>query len=102
MDVPGVRKHMSVRLHRGGLGGALARRVGRRRAKRFKSEEASRAFDQALGDTSPSDRDTRTAYGSKGGVYVDGFVGCHQPSMNDISIFGGVVGDPGSLERSAE
>jgi integrase len=69
MDVFGVRNRMSVRHHRGGWEVRWRDESGRRRAKRFKSEEAANAFDQALRDTSPSERDTRTVYGSKGGVY---------------------------------
>jgi Phage integrase, N-terminal SAM-like domain len=69
MDVLGVREGMSVRLHRGGWEVRWRDESRRRRAKRFKSEDAARAFDEALRDTAPSDRDTRTAYGSKGGVY---------------------------------
>ena len=42
---------------------------GRRRAKRFTSEEAARSFDEALRGTSPEDRTSRSTYGSKGGVY---------------------------------
>jgi integrase len=60
---------MSVRWDRGGWEVRWRDQSRRLRAKRFKTEEAARAFDEAMLDTSPSERDARTARGSKGGVY---------------------------------
>jgi hypothetical protein len=44
---------------------------GRRRARRFASEEAARAFDDALGEFArPARRADRTSVGQRGGVYA--------------------------------
>ncbi len=60
---------MSVRLDRGGWEVRWRDETRRLRAKRFKSEDAARSFDEAMRDTSPSERGARTSHGSKGGVY---------------------------------
>jgi hypothetical protein len=41
----------------------------RLRAKRFKGEEAARSFDDAMRNTSPSERRAGTTLSSKRGVY---------------------------------
>jgi integrase len=46
--------------------------TGRLRTKRFADEAPARAFDAAVRDTAPAERDARTAYGSKGNVYSYG------------------------------
>jgi hypothetical protein len=43
--------------------------TGRLRAKRLGSEEAARAFDDALRDTSPSERTGGDVHGTKGSIY---------------------------------
>jgi integrase len=60
---------VSVRLDRGGWEVRWRDETRRLRAKRFTSEEAARAFDEAIRGTSPSERDAATARGSKGGIY---------------------------------
>ena len=48
----------------------MARRIGRRRARRFPTEDAARAFDDALAEVSPAARRSDTArHGRSGGVY---------------------------------
>ncbi len=64
----GVR--VSVRQHRGGWEVRWRDGSGRRRARRFASEEAARAFDEALAEVSPAARRAETArHGRSGGVY---------------------------------
>jgi integrase len=68
---------MSVSFHRGGWEVRWRDADGRRRARRFGSEEAAKAFDEALAEVSPTARRTDTArHGRSGGVYsyrtVDG------------------------------
>ncbi|MHB8692329.1 MAG: site-specific integrase, partial [Solirubrobacteraceae bacterium] len=61
---------MSVSLHRGGWEVRWRDAHGTRRAKRFGSEEAARAFDEALSEVSPAGRRADTAkHGRSGGVY---------------------------------
>lgn len=60
---------MSVRLDRGGWEVRWRDRSGSHRAKRFASEEAARASDAAVLDSSPQERVTAATYGSKGSVY---------------------------------
>ena len=61
---------MSVRFERGSWEVRWLDGSGRKRAKRFKDEQAARAFDEALGEVSPAQRRADTAlYGSQGGVY---------------------------------
>lgn len=61
---------MSVRLHRGGWEVRRRDTEGRQRARRFTSENAARAFDQALAEVSPASRRADTArHGRSGGVY---------------------------------
>ncbi|MGO8907109.1 MAG: tyrosine-type recombinase/integrase [Solirubrobacteraceae bacterium] len=60
---------MSVRLHRGGWEVRWRDQTRRLRAKRFTSEEAARAFDEALRDTRPSERAAGMSRGAKGSVY---------------------------------
>lgn len=61
---------MSVRFDRGGWEVRWLDGSGRKRAKRFKDEQAARAFDEALGEVSPADRRSDTAtHGSQGSVY---------------------------------
>ena len=52
---------MGVRLLSGWLGGPLARRSRSQRTRRFPSEEAARAFDEALSEVSPASRRSGTA-----------------------------------------
>jgi len=61
---------MSVRFDRGGWEVRWLDGSGRKRARRFKDEQAARAFDEALGEVAPAERraDT-TGHGSQGGVY---------------------------------
>jgi integrase len=61
---------MSVRFDRGGWEVRWLDGSGRKRAKRFKDEQAARGFDEALAEVSPSDRRADTAvHGSQGSVY---------------------------------
>jgi len=61
---------MSVRFDRGGWEVRWLDGSGRKRAKRFKDEQAARAFNEALGAVSPAERRADTAvHGSQGGVY---------------------------------
>jgi integrase len=61
---------MSVRLHRGGWEVRWRDASGRQRARRFTSEDAARAFDEAIAEVSPSARRADTArHGRSGGVY---------------------------------
>jgi integrase len=68
MDVLAVRERMSVRPDRGGWEVRWRDGSGHRRAKRFDSEQAARAFDEALLETTPRER-AGSAYGSKNSVY---------------------------------
>jgi integrase len=70
MDALGVRDRVSVRLDRGGWEVRWRDRSGRRRAKRFATEEAARAFDEVVWETLPTEREAATRYGAKGGVYA--------------------------------
>ena len=61
---------MSVRLHRGGWEARWRDAAGRQRARRFASEDAARAFDEAIAEVSPAARRADTArHGRSGGVY---------------------------------
>ncbi len=61
---------MSVRHHRGGWVVRWRDASGRRCARRLPSEEAARAFDEAIVEVSPAARRTDTArHGRGGGVY---------------------------------
>jgi hypothetical protein len=61
---------MSVRLHRGGWEVRWRDASSRQRARRFTSEDAARAFDEAIAEVSPSARRADTArHGRSGGVY---------------------------------
>ena len=61
---------VSVRLHRGGWEVRWRDADSRQRARRFQSEEAARAFDDALTEVSPSTRRSDTArHGRSGGIY---------------------------------
>jgi integrase len=61
---------MSVRFDRGGWEVRWLDGSGRKRAKRFKNEQAARAFDEALSEVGPAERRADTAvHGSQGGVY---------------------------------
>lgn len=61
---------MSVRFHRGGWEVRWRDASGRQRSRRFRSEDAARAFDQALAEVSPAARRADTArHGHSGGVY---------------------------------
>jgi integrase len=65
MDVP-----MSVSFHRGRWEVRWRDAEGRRRARGFGSEEAARAFDEALAEVSPTARRSDTArHGRSGSVY---------------------------------
>ena len=62
---------MSVRQDRGAWEVRWRDDSGRRRARRFQSEEAARGFDQSVRGPSPSSSETGPAtYGSGGGVYA--------------------------------
>jgi hypothetical protein len=64
---------MSVRLHRGGWEVRWRDASGRQRARRFKSEDGARAFNEAIAESSPADRRADTArHGRSGGVYAYG------------------------------
>ncbi len=61
---------MSLSFHRGGWEVRWRDASGRRRARRFSTEEAARAFDEALAEVSPTSRRVDTArHGRSGGVY---------------------------------
>ena len=61
---------VSASFHRGGWEVRWRDASGRRRARRFPSEEAARAFDDALAEVSPAARRADTArHGRGGGVY---------------------------------
>ncbi len=61
---------MSVRHHRGGWEVRWRDVSGRQRARRFSSEDAARAFDEAIAEVSPAARRADTAkHGRSGGVY---------------------------------
>jgi integrase len=61
---------MSVRLHRGGWEVRWRDAAGRQRARRFASEDAARAFDEAIAEVSPAARQADTTrHGRSGGVY---------------------------------
>ena len=71
MWVPGNAlwvRAMSVRHHRGGWEARWRDADGRSRSKRFKSEDAARAWDEATRELSPTARRTETAR-SEPGVY---------------------------------
>ena len=57
---------MSVRNHRGGWETRWRDASGRSRSKRFKSEEAALAYDEAVRDVSPAARRPDTARGGSG------------------------------------
>jgi integrase len=62
---------MSASFHRGGWEVRWRDAAGRRRARRFPSEDAARAFDEALTEVSPAIRRSDTArHGRSGGVYA--------------------------------
>jgi integrase len=60
---------MSVRFDRGGWEVRWRDGSGRHRARRFKDEQAARAFDEGLRATKPAERRTEVPRGSRGGVY---------------------------------
>jgi integrase len=61
---------VSVSFHRSGWEVRWRDASGRRRARRFATEEAARAFDEALAEVSPTARRADTArHGRSGGVY---------------------------------
>ena len=61
---------MSASFHRGGWEVRWRDASGRRRARRFPTEAAARAFDEALAEVSPTARRSDTArHGRSGGVY---------------------------------
>ena len=61
---------MSVSLHRGRWEVRWRDAEGRRRARRFASEDAARAFDDAIAEVSPAARRVDTVkHGRSGGVY---------------------------------
>jgi integrase len=65
LDVP-----LSVSFHRAGWEVRWRDASGRRRARRFATEETARAFDEALAEVSPAARRADTAqHGRNGGVY---------------------------------
>ncbi len=57
---------MSLRQDRGAWEVRWRDGSGTRRAKRFSSEEAARAYDEALREVSPTDRRSDTARGGSG------------------------------------
>jgi hypothetical protein len=66
----GLDVNVSASFHRGGWEVRWRDASGRRRARRFPSEEAARAFDEALAEVSPGARRADTAqHGRSGGVY---------------------------------
>jgi Phage integrase, N-terminal SAM-like domain len=61
---------VSVRYHRGGWETRWRDASGRQRSRRFRSEDAARAFDEAVAEVSPAARRADTAKrGRGGGVY---------------------------------
>jgi hypothetical protein len=65
-----VDVRVSASFHRGGWEVRWRDANGRRRARRFRSEEAARAFDEALAEVSPAARRSDTArHGRSGGIY---------------------------------
>jgi Phage integrase, N-terminal SAM-like domain len=65
-----VDVRVSATFHPGGWEVRWRDASGRRRARRFPSEEAARAFDEALSEVSPAARRADTArHGRGGGVY---------------------------------
>jgi integrase len=60
---------VSVRWDRGAWEVRWRDQTGRLRAKRLGSEEAARAFDEALRDTTPSERTGGDGRGAKGSIY---------------------------------
>jgi integrase len=61
---------VSASFHRGAWEVRWRDASGRRRARRFSTEEAARAFDEALAEVSPASRRADTArHGRRGGVY---------------------------------
>jgi integrase len=61
---------MSLRFHRGGWEVRWRDAAGRQRARRFGSEDAASAFDEAIAELSPTARRAETArHGRSGGVY---------------------------------
>lgn len=61
---------MSASFHRGGWEVRWRDSGGRRRARRFSTEEAARAFDEAIAEVSPAARRSDTSrHGRSGGVY---------------------------------
>jgi integrase len=61
---------MSVSQNRGAWEVRWRDGSGRKRAKRFKDEQAANAYDEALREVTPVERRSETAkYGAKGGVY---------------------------------
>ncbi len=66
----GVDVPVSASFHRSGWEVRWRDAAGRRRARRFPSEEGARAFDEALSEVSPAERRSDTArHGRSGGVY---------------------------------
>jgi integrase len=62
---------VSASFHRGAWEVRWRDASGRRRARRFATEDAARAFDDALAEVSPAARRSDTArYGRSGGVYA--------------------------------
>ena len=62
--------HVSVSHHRGGWEVRWRDSTGKRRARRFASEDEARAFDEAIAEVSPTARRADTAkHGRSGGVY---------------------------------
>jgi len=60
----------SVSLHRGGWEVRWRDEAGRRRARRFPSDDAARAFDEAIAGVSPASRRADTSkHRRSGGVY---------------------------------
>ncbi|MGH2886507.1 MAG: hypothetical protein ACRDPA_28050, partial [Solirubrobacteraceae bacterium] len=61
---------MSVRYHRGGWETRWRDASGRQRSRRFGSEDAAQAFDEAIAEVSPAARRPDTGrHGHSGGVY---------------------------------
>ena len=61
---------MSVRFHRGEWETRWRDADGRERSRRFRNEDAARAFDDALAEVSPTAHRADTArHGRSGGVY---------------------------------
>jgi hypothetical protein len=61
---------LSISHHRGAWEVRWRDANGRRRARRFKAEDAAKAFDAALHEVSPTSRTAESAsYGRRGGIY---------------------------------